>query len=135
MKKTFLNHLAVLLVMSLSAGTLMHISQSVNRSEKQLARLDLSIAGEQESAKVLAAEWSLLNSPERIEALAKKYLGLTLPEPAQLVSEPENINEYNEVALIPASLEMPQEGTYPAIIPRKPERLPAPQEQEETNRP
>lgn len=64
--------------MSLSVSTLMHISQSVNRSEKQLARLDLSVAGEQESVKVLEAEWSLLNSPERIEALAK----ISRPHPA-----------------------------------------------------
>jgi len=135
MKKTFLRHLAVLLVMSVSAGTLMHISQSVNRAEKQLARLDLSIAGEQESVKVLAAEWSLLNSPERIEALAKKYLGLSLPQPAQLVSDPQNINEYSEGGLIPASAEMTEEGAYPEIIPRKPDRARPSAQEEGTDRP
>ncbi len=126
MKKTFLRHLAVLLVMSVSAGTLMHISQSVNRAEKQLTRLELSITGEKESKKILQAEWSLLNSPERIEVLAKKYLNLSLPQPAQLVSEPGSIGEYGgeeEAGLIPVSAEMQQEGTYPAVIPRKPDRL------------
>ena len=106
-------------------------SQNVNRAEKQLTRLELSITGEKESKKILQAEWSLLNSPERIEALAKKYLNLSISQPSQLVSEPGNIGDYRageEAGLIPASAEMQQEGTYPAIIPRKPERLTQPEE-------
>jgi hypothetical protein len=35
---------------------------------------------------VLRAEWSLLNRPERIERLAKKYLKLAPAKPLQLVT-------------------------------------------------
>ncbi|MCB1840810.1 MAG: hypothetical protein H6858_02215 [Rhodospirillales bacterium] len=136
MKKTFFRHLAVLLVMALSAGTLIHISQSVNRAEKKLARLDLSISNEKETERVLEAEWSMLNSPERIESLAKKYLDLGLPQPSQLVSGSESL-EGAEIAgqagLIPASAEMTKAGPFPAVIPRKPPHGVSPSNEQENS--
>ena len=107
-----------------------------DRVLRQLARLDLSISNEKETERVLEAEWSMLNSPERIESLAKKYLDLGLPQPSQLVSGSESL-EGAEIAgqagLIPASAEMTKAGPFPAVIPRKPPHGVSPSNEQENS--
>ncbi len=85
MKKSFLIKIGVFLLVCASAGTLMSISQQVQRAERDLVRLELSIAREQEAQKVLQAEWGFLNRPERIEALAKQHLGMVSPSPEDIL--------------------------------------------------
>ena len=48
----------------------------VQRLEAKLQSLNEQLAFEREAARVLRAEWSFLNDPERIEKLAGRYLDL-----------------------------------------------------------
>ncbi len=59
------------------------IGTEVQDLEDRLAGIHRNIAGEQESLHVLRAEWSYLNRPERLEALARRHLDLRVPEAAQ----------------------------------------------------
>ena len=54
--------------------------------DERIITLNKEIEAERDSLAVLRAEWSLLNRPERIERLAKKYLKLAPPAPRQLVT-------------------------------------------------
>jgi cell division protein FtsL len=54
--------------------------------DAEIASLNKNIDQERDAVAVLRAEWSLLNRPERIERLAKKYLGLSPAKPAQLLT-------------------------------------------------
>ena len=42
------------------------------QNEEALRNLDKQIASESEAIRILKAEWSFLNQPERLQALAKK---------------------------------------------------------------
>ena len=55
---------------------LFQLKYQVQKHEEQLARLNRQILESQEAIHVLQAEWSYLNQPDRIEALARKYLAL-----------------------------------------------------------
>jgi len=44
--------------------------------EQRLAATNREILADEEAIHVLKAEWSYLNEPERIDALARKYLGM-----------------------------------------------------------
>ena len=54
--------------------------------DAEIASLTEKIDEERDAIAVLRAEWSLLNRPERIERLAKKYLKLAPAKPSQLVT-------------------------------------------------
>lgn len=54
--------------------------------DADISALDKRIDEERDAIAVLRAEWSLLNRPERIERLARKYLKLTPAKPSQLVT-------------------------------------------------
>ncbi|MGH6735831.1 MAG: cell division protein FtsL [Methyloceanibacter sp.] len=53
--------------------------------DERIIVLKMEIEEEREALAVLRAEWGLLNRPERIERLAKKYLKLAPAHPQQLV--------------------------------------------------
>ena len=59
------------------------IGTEVHDLEDRLAGIHRDIAGEQEALHVLRAEWSYLNRPGRLEALARRHLDLRVPEAAQ----------------------------------------------------
>ncbi|GIL39775.1 cell division protein FtsL [Roseiterribacter gracilis] len=59
---------------SVAAGLVMHVSYRVQRTEAYLAKLEREIVREQDQIRVLDAEWSYLNDPARIEALARRHL-------------------------------------------------------------
>ena len=59
------------------------IGTEVRDLEDRLAGIHRDIAREQEALHVLRAEWSYLNQPERLEALARRHLDLRVPEAAQ----------------------------------------------------
>jgi len=54
--------------------------------DAQIASLNKKIDEERDAIAVLRAEWSLLNRPERIERLARKYLKLAPAKPFQLLT-------------------------------------------------
>ncbi len=53
--------------------------------DERIVALHEEIEDERDALAVARAEWSLLNRPERIERLAKKYLELAPTQPRQLV--------------------------------------------------
>jgi cell division protein FtsL len=53
--------------------------------DERIVVLHKEIEEERDALAVARAEWSLLNRPERIERLAKKYLKLAPANPQQLV--------------------------------------------------
>lgn len=55
-------------------ATLFWVSQQVQMLERESRILNEQISSEQEGMRVLSAEWDYLNRPDRIEALAVKYL-------------------------------------------------------------
>lgn len=79
MKKFRLRSLVIFGLAGLTGGTLLYTSQNVQRAEEELAALQSSIAQEQETIRVLSAEWSYLNSPARLELLASQYLDVSAP--------------------------------------------------------
>ena len=74
--------LFALLAVVMGAASIV-IGTEVHDLEDRLAGIHRDIAREQEALHVLRAEWSYLNRPERLEALARRHLGLRAPEAAQ----------------------------------------------------
>jgi cell division protein FtsL len=60
----------------LSAIMLYYTSQKVHDEREKLTALEAQIDKEQESMRVLSAEWSYLNQPDRLEKLARQHLHL-----------------------------------------------------------
>ena len=68
-----LTMLALAAVISLG---LYHLKQEVMRLEARMTAVNKAILVEQEAVRVLRAEWSYLNQPERLDELAVRHLGL-----------------------------------------------------------
>lgn len=65
------------LILAVFCGaTIFRTSQRVHDEHEKIAMLNNEIAKEQESLRVLNAEWSYLNQPARLEKLSKIYLHL-----------------------------------------------------------
>lgn len=58
-------------------GFLFQTTQRVNDGRQRLAALTANIQEEEESLRVLQAEWSYLNQPDRLEKLSGEYLQLS----------------------------------------------------------
>ncbi len=63
---------------------LYQLKDAVQRSEKELARLERELITSQESIHVLRAEWSYLNRPDRLSRLAGRHLALVPVAPDQV---------------------------------------------------
>jgi hypothetical protein len=57
----------------------------VKAQEQTLVSLKTQIAREAEAIRVLKAEWSYLNQPERLQALARRHLALAPTGASQIV--------------------------------------------------
>lgn len=68
------------------AVTLFLITYQAQNVEKEVAALNRKAIAEQEAIHVLRAEWSYLNRPERLSALAERHLGLQAIAPAQMIA-------------------------------------------------
>lgn len=69
--------LTSLLLAVLSGALLFWVSQQVQQVEREHRQLQAALSQEEESIRVLKAEWDYLNRPERLEELAQKYLNMT----------------------------------------------------------
>jgi cell division protein FtsL len=81
----FVNICLVLGLVALAYG-IYQVKYETRALDTEIASLNKQIDEERDAIAVLRAEWSLLNRPERIERLAKKYLNLAPARPLQLVT-------------------------------------------------
>lgn len=65
-----------LFVAALTGASLYLVSQQVQSTEAKLRELNRDIVKQEEAIHVLRAEWSYLNTPERLKKLAKEHTGL-----------------------------------------------------------
>lgn len=75
----------VIAVIVLSVG-LYDIKYRAEAAEKRARQLERDIASEQEGIRVLRAEWSYLNQPERLQQLAQRYTTLEALKASQIGS-------------------------------------------------
>lgn len=68
-------------------GGLLYTSQSVQKANDALTRLERENEAQTDSISVLSAEWEYLNSPQRLEALAREHYNMDLPEQEKVVDE------------------------------------------------
>ena len=80
----FVNICLVLGLVALACG-IYQVKYEARALDERLIVLEKEIEKERDALAVARAEWSLLNRPERIERLAKKYLELEPTQARQLV--------------------------------------------------
>ena len=104
-------------------------SQNVQQSEIHERQLKQSIVDERESIRVLRAEWDYLNRPDRLEAMAGRYLDMKAPAPVQLLEKVADIPDVPaeaapEIESAPKpslkSAPAPVQAIEAALIPPKP---------------
>ena len=70
------------------AGTVLFwTSQKVQISEARLRQLKAAVASEENTIRVLKAEWAYLTRPDRLEQLAKTHLGMKPVMPDQVAAD------------------------------------------------
>ncbi|WP_291295634.1 energy transducer TonB, partial [Elioraea sp.] len=119
---------------------LYQVKHEVQGLEQQLSRTNRAIGAAHERIHVLHAEWSLLNEPDRLRALATRHLDLVPMRPAQFAA-PQAIAALpaaapsiavaeapaQPAASVVAARGRPQEAAPPAMIQRE-EPLPRPRQ-------
>ncbi|KAB7738905.1 hypothetical protein F2P47_14925 [Parvibaculum sedimenti] len=80
-----LNIILILAVIVLSVG-LYDIKYRAEAADRRAEQIERDIASEQEGIRVLRAEWSYLNQPERLQQLAQRYTTLEALKAAQIGS-------------------------------------------------
>ena len=83
--KLNLTVISLVLVAAVSFG-LYQLSYEVQELEKDLKSLNVNIAENKESVRILKAEWTYQNRPDVLQTLATKYLPLLLIAPYQVAS-------------------------------------------------
>ena len=76
--------IAGLALVAVLAFGLFALKYEVRGLEAELERLEREALTEQEAIRVLGAEWSYLNRPERLQALAERHLALAAVSAAQI---------------------------------------------------
>ncbi len=90
-RKIRLRTVAVFGFAAVMGALLLRTSQSVQQAEERLAILQAAISEEQDSIRLLNAEWAYLNNPERLEKLNAEFLHLMPPQPAAILSATDQI--------------------------------------------
>lgn len=105
---------------------LFQTSQKVTDGRAKLAVLQKEIRTEEESIRVLQAEWSYLNQPERLEKLARQYLGLAsmtgkhFAKLADIARAPAKDAESSRVENTPPDNPVPKQKAKPEVKIAKP---------------
>ncbi|ODR98100.1 hypothetical protein AUC68_11455 [Methyloceanibacter methanicus] len=78
-------NICLLLGLVALAYVIYQVKYEARSLDEKIVVLQQQIEEERDTLAVARAEWSLLNRPERIERLAKKYLELSPVQPQQIV--------------------------------------------------
>lgn len=105
MKKIRLRTVFIYALAVLAGSMLLQTSQNVQQSEAELAAITADVNRENDSIRILKTEWAFLNSPGRLETLARQYLKLSPPDPGRIA---------NDGTEIPAKTEPPVESPMQA---------------------
>lgn len=82
--KRAIGFLGTVLLLFLSFGLYKGV-YTVKAQEKEIRELDAAIAKETETIRVLKADWTYLNQPERLQLLARRHLTLAPTAATQIV--------------------------------------------------
>lgn len=102
-----------LLLAGFCSAALYHTSQRVHDGRELLSALNRETAQEEESIRVLQAEWSYLNQPQRLENLAREHLKL-------VPMKGDRFAALDDVALRPAPQEKKDEAPASPAVAEKP---------------
>lgn len=93
----------VILLVAVAVGIgLFMVKYRVQDLEEQLVELNRSIARDRTAIRVLRAEWSHLNEPARLKALANRHLGMA-PVPVETITTSAQMDQQ-----IPARTPVPE---------------------------
>lgn len=91
MKFFRLSTIAALALTMASGAVLFSTAQKVQQAESRVARLKSSVSQEEQTIRVLRAEWDYLNRPDRLEALVKNNLELVPANPQSVRDDSSNL--------------------------------------------
>lgn len=116
--KVKLSTIATFVLATILGSSLFWVSQQVQMLEREQRGIKAQISSEQEGMRVLNAEWDYLNRPDRIEALAAKYLNQMQPVVpdnlllnAKAVPEPQMMQGEDETPVMVSTGEKKTEPT------------------------
>ncbi len=101
MRKILLKYSIVFSLVAISGAALMNISHRVQILQREITAKQNTIDQEEESIRVLKAEWAYLNDPARLESIAANVMGMTCPQSEDMLSK----------------TDIPEEGPLPAPVP------------------
>ncbi len=111
----------VILVVAIALGAaLLQVSHYVQEAQIEERKLEAQLAKEKETMRVLQAEWEFLNSPSRLEALARDYLDIKAPDAARLTVSGRAIPEQKPMIMheiVTSSNVLPKSVVRPALKP------------------
>lgn len=96
-----LTSLTALLLALLSGAALFWVSQQVQQVEREQRQLMQANMQEEESIRVLKAEWDYLNRPERLEELSTRYLNMAPVSADTMIQSISAIPEPEEPSMLP----------------------------------
>ncbi len=117
-----LTSLTALLLALVSGASLFWVSQQVQQVEREQRQLMQANSQEEESIRVLKAEWDYLNRPERLEELSTKYLNMAPVSADTMIQSISAIPEPEEPSMLPQEEKAVQVST---AAPMKPVTKPA----------
>ncbi len=80
-----------LCTLAFSVYCVFQIKYRVKELVRDVVELNRQITSDKEAIHVLNAEWTYLNRPERLKALADRYLGMTHIEVSQIKTSPKSL--------------------------------------------
>lgn len=99
MKRILMQYALVLVCVALSGWALLSTSQQVQKARHELAAIEGDIAAEKTRMSVLDGEWSYLNSPARLEKLAREFLDIKPPS----ATDPAMVGKVSDIPFPAAS--------------------------------